>query len=309
MVDASAFRPRGGRKEARSRRSRRRNPDGTMTLVEHLFELRYRLGWAILGIFLGAIVGFIWFSSTISPIPTLGDLLTRPYCALPAATRIQLSGNHCALLQTQPFEAFMIRMKVGAVVGMVLTSPMWLYQVWAFVTPALYRKEKRFGVIFVVLAALLFLAGALLAYFLLPETLKILTGVGGTDFVTAMAGSVYVSFMINLLIIFGASFELPLLIVMLNIVGVLKYQKLKTWRRGIIFGLFVFAAFVTPGGDPVSMIMLSTVLTLLFELAIQITRLNDKRKSRLRMQADLELDDDTASQVEPAQPLDYKDVT
>lgn len=295
-----------------------------MSLIEHLYELRYRLGLAALAILLGAIIGFIWFGVTIGPIPSLGKIMTDPYCRLPASTRVSFDGKPCGLLQTQPFEAFSIRLKIGIAAGIVLMSPAWLYQVWAFITPGLYRKERKFALTFVSCAVVLFTMGAVMAYLVFPTALKVLSSVGGGQFVTAFAATSYVSFMLNLLAIFGASFELPLLVVMLNMIGVLKYQKLKHWRRGMIFGLFVFAAFATPGQDPVSMITLAGGLTLLLELAIQIARVHDRRKDQKRVDEGWDgLSDDEpsplgpvgrvedATPIEPVtpEPISYDDAT
>lgn len=254
-----------------------------MTLVEHLYELRYRLGLAIIAAILGAIIGFLWWTYGVGPIPSLGYLVQHPYCQLPITDRINFGGSgqdSCRFLQLKPFEGFSVRLKVGIAAGIVLASPAWLYQLWAFITPALHKNERRFAISFVVFASALFAIGALLAYIVVPEALKVLTNVGGSDFVAAFAGSEYISFMLSLLVIFGISFELPLLVVMLNRIGVLKYAKLKKWRRGIIFVLFVFAAIVTPGQDPISMVALAGALTLLFEISIQISRVHDKRKEQ-----------------------------
>jgi sec-independent protein translocase protein TatC len=277
-----------------------------MTLIEHLYELRRRMGFAALAVLAGAIIGFLWFAYHIGPIPSLGQLMNDPYCHLPAGQRVSFPGRPCALLQTQPFEGFMIRLKVGIAAGFVLTSPAWLYQVWAFITPGLYRKERRFALTFVTSAVLLFSAGALMAYLVVPEALKVLSNVGGSEFITALAATAYVSFMLNLLVIFGVSFELPLLVVMLNRVGVLKYEKLKRWRRGMIFGLFVFAAFATPGQDPISMTVLAGGLTVLLEVAVQISRVHDRRKERERVDDGFAgLDDDEASPMPQAPAEDY----
>ncbi|RZQ63977.1 twin-arginine translocase subunit TatC [Amycolatopsis suaedae] len=272
-----------------------------MTLIEHIYEFRRRLGYALLAIVVGGIFGFFWFAHRLGPIPSLGQIILAPYCALPVSSegRVSLEAGACTLLQTQPFEAFMIRLKVGIAAGMVLVAPVWLYQFWAFIAPGLYSKERKYARIFVGFASILFAAGAYLAFILIPGALGLLIGFGGDSFSTALAGDRYISFVLSLLIIFGVSFELPLLVVMLNRVGVLKYEMLKKWRRGIIFGLFVFAAFATPGNDPISMLALAGALTVLCELAIQVARIHDRRKARERKAEGIEdLADDEAAPFE-----------
>jgi sec-independent protein translocase protein TatC len=266
------------RREKKQLRSRRHNPDGTMSLRDHLYELKHRLGLAILGLLVGCIAGFLWFQWRIGPIPSLGKLMTDPYCSLPAKTR--LTGADCKLLQTQPFEAFLVQFKVGLAAGAVLTSPFWLYQIWAFITPGLYDNERKFTRIFVVLASFLFMCGAVLAYYVVPKGLAVLVSFGGDQFITALAANDYISFVLVMLLIFGVSFELPLLITMLNRIGMLPYRNLKKWRRGIIFVLFVFAAVATPGTDPIGMLALAGAMTVLFEVAVQIARVHDRKKDR-----------------------------
>lgn len=273
-----------------------------MTLIQHVYEFRRRLAYALLAVVLGGVAGFIWFGTAVGPIPSLGNLMTGPYCALPSSgpdkLRLELDGA-CTLLQTQPFEAFMIRLKVGVAAGMVLVGPLWLYQIWAFIAPGLYSRERKHALTFVGFASVLFGGGAVLAYVLVPGALKFLVGFGGEQFSTALTGDKYVSFVLALLLIFGVSFELPLLMVMLNRVGILKYDQLKRWRRGIIMGLFVFAAFATPGNDPFSMLALAIALVLLAELAIQISRVHDRRLAKQRVDEGLEnLADDEAAPFE-----------
>jgi sec-independent protein translocase protein TatC len=288
------------RRTRRRRRSRRHNPDGTMTLIEHIYEFRRRLGWALLAVVIGGIFGFIWFGTNIGPVEALGKIINAPYCAIPAERRFPSDGT-CRLLQTVPFEAFMMQLKVGVAAGAVLTSPWWLYQFWAFIAPGLYSKERKYALTFVGFASVLFTIGALLAYWLLPHALQLLMSFGSDFFATALTADKYISFVLSLLVIFGVSFELPLLVVMLNFTGVLKYAKLKRWRRGIIFLLFVFSAFVTPGQDPFSMLGLAGALTVLFEIAIQIARVHDRRKDRARRDEGWDqLADDEAA------PFDYR---
>lgn len=286
------------------RRAKRANKTGEMPLVEHLKELRRRIVVSLLALAVGTVLGFIWYQSSPFGLAPLGEILRGPYCSLPAEQRASFTpSGECRLLATQPFEMFILRLKVGALAGVVLSSPVWLYQIWGFITPGLHKNEKRGTIAFVTLAVTLFVAGAVLAYYIVAFGLEFLISMGDEFQITALTGNEYYNFMLALLVIFGVSFEVPLILVMLNIVGILQYHHVADKRRMIIVGIMIFAAFMTPGGDPMSMMILSAAITILVELAFQFCRINDKRRGVERPEW-MDLDDEESSgPIAPSGPI------
>jgi sec-independent protein translocase protein TatC len=245
-----------------------------MSLVAHLTELRNRIAKALIAVVVAGGVAFWWYQHG------LGTFIRAPYCDLPANLRYGGGKNGCGLLVTDVFGGVFIRLKVALLVGVVLAAPVWLYQLWAFITPGLRRNERRYAISFVAASTTLFAAGAVLAYLFLGAGLRALLGLAGNGVVVALTAQDYIGFVLSVLIAFGVSFELPLGMVALNLVGVLSHAVLAKGRRWIMFLTIVFAAVVTPTQDPFTMLAMALPMMLLFEIAIQIARVVDKRRAR-----------------------------
>ncbi|HEV7187641.1 MAG TPA: twin-arginine translocase subunit TatC [Blastococcus sp.] len=288
-----------------TRRRRRRPPrdaEATMSLIAHLTELRNRIAKALLALLVATAIAFWWYDHG------LGEFIRAPYCNLPPGLRYGGKENGCGLLVTDVFGGVFIRLKVAFLAGAVLSAPLWLYQLWAFITPGLKRNEKRYGIAFVAASTILFAAGAVLAYISLSKGLQLLLGLAGQGVIVALTAQDYIGFVLSLLIAFGVSFEVPLIAIALNLVGVLPYTLLAKSRRWLFFLTLVFAAVITPTQDPFTMLLMAGPMIALFEGAIQIARVVDKRRAR---RADVEhfhdLPDDEASPLE-ARPSTLDDV-
>jgi sec-independent protein translocase protein TatC len=279
-----------------SRRARRHNPEGRMSVLDHLRELRYRLIIVILIIGAGAILGWALYNPIL-------EILKDPYCNVDWHHRLGATGpgrDQCVLVFSKPLDGFIIRLKVAFVTGALITAPLWLYQIWAFVTPGLRKHERRWTIAFVASSTLLFLAGMGLAYLTLAKALQVLISQAGSGVSALLDVNQYITFVMLVLVIFGASFELPLLVVMLNAVGVLPYRLLKRSHRLAIFLIFVFAAVATPSTDPFTMIGMAVPMCLLYELAVWWSYYHDKRKARRRAAVEaIEPRDDVASEINP----------
>ncbi|SCG49772.1 sec-independent protein translocase protein TatC [Micromonospora echinaurantiaca] len=247
-----------------------RAADGSMTLIEHVRELRNRLFKASLAIVVGFGFG-IWLAG-----PVL-NVLKRPYCDLPQA---QTTNGACDFVQLGPADLFLLNLKIGLWVGLILAAPVWLYQLWAFIAPGLHRHERRYAYVFTGLAAPLFAAGAVLAYFVTAKGLEFLLDISGSEINTTLDITRYVSFVTNLILLFGVAFEFPLLVLMLNFVGIASARRLLGWWRVAVFVFFAFSAVVTPTPDPFGMTALAICLCALYFAAVGVAFLNDKRRGR-----------------------------
>ncbi|HEX4727254.1 MAG TPA: twin-arginine translocase subunit TatC [Jatrophihabitans sp.] len=277
-----------------SRQRRPANPEGRMSVLDHLRELRRRLIIVMLLVAAGAVIGYLAYNQILA-------VLKHPYCHVDYHHRFGArSQGECDLVFRQPLDGFTTRLKVSVIAGTIITSPFWLYQLWAFVTPGLRRNERRWSIGFISSSLLLFACGGGLAYLTLAKGLDILISSSGTGVQSQLDVASYISFVTLVILVFGASFELPLLIVMLNAVRVLPFSILKRGQRLGIFLIFLFAAVATPSTDPFTMIAMAVPMVLLFELAVLWCFLYDRRRARRQLaEAEQQLPDDIASTVNP----------
>lgn len=246
-------------------------PDGRMSLVDHFIELRTRVVRACVAIVIGMVIGYLVWHPVYK-------VLQRPFCTIPKDKRVTIPGlGDCPTFYAHPLDGFQIRLKVSAIVGILLASPVWLYQLWAFVTPGLKRNERRWALSFVASSLLLFSAGVTAAYLMLPKALEFLLGAAGKGTFALLDISQYLSFVTRVMLLFGLSFEFPLVIVVLNLAHIVRHERLWSWRRMEIFLVTVFAAVVTPSTDPYTMLALASPLWVLYEVAALIAWAHDKR--------------------------------
>ncbi len=244
--------------------------DARMTLVEHLTELRNRVIKIVVAIVFGMVLAFFLYNRIFR-------FLLAPYEDI-ANSRTSLTGGK--LLQVDPLEGFGIRMKLAAYAGIGIAMPVILWQIWRFVTPGLYPRERRYAVSFVVCALVLFVMGAGLAYYTLPKALTFLVDIGGTDnFVTAFAPGKYFTLITYMMLAFGVGFEFPILLVFLQMARVVNVGQLRQARRYAIVGICVVVAVITPSGDPISMLMLSVPMVLFYEASIVVGRVMERRRA------------------------------
>ena len=201
------------------------------------------------------------------------------------------------------FDPFMLHLEIAFFFGLIVTSPIWLYQLWAFVAPGLYRREKRWTYAFVGIAAPLFALGAALAYFAMSRGLKYLLGLAPEHILVLPSVSTYLSYFLGMLLGFGLAFELPLLLLVLNVAGVLSHQFFRRWRRLMIFAVFLFAGIASPSPDPLTMLLLAVPCLVLVEIAEVIIWLNDRRRAtRASLYAGLA--DDELAPLDDEEPVD-----
>ncbi len=276
------------------RMKRQQNPDGRMPLMDHLRELRNRIVKIVLLIIVGAGVAWAFYNP-------IWSFIQRPYCQAVVYCRRNTIGH--SLILNGVTDGFYLHIKVAVIASVVVTSPIWLYQLWAFVAPGLYSREKRWTYLFLGTSIPLFGIGCLFAFLAMSRGLKFFISMSGglTNLFTA---DTYISYWTAMLIGFGLCFEVPLFLVILNLARVVTHERFRKWRRMILFLIFVFAGIASPSPDPLTMLMLGGSVILLVEVAEFIIFLNDRRYARRHPDLYANLADDELSPVDEPEPVD-----
>lgn len=259
--------------------------DGRMALSDHLRELRARLLKSAFAILVAFVVALFFFDPIFS-------VINEPY----QQAREALGADRTVATANGIGGPFLLYLKLCGITAVIATSPIWLYQIWAFILPGLHRQEKKWTLVFAVIAGPLFIIGIVLGYLTLPKGLEILIGFTQADLTNLVEFNDYLSFFIRTLLGFGIAFEIPVFVVLLNLAGIVKGKSLGAHRPWMIVGTFIFAAVMTPSGDPFTMSFMAIPMVLLFLVSEVIARFNDRRRAHRSVNAGLSPDE--------ASPLD-----
>jgi sec-independent protein translocase protein TatC len=240
-----------------SGRKDRPKPDA-MTLAEHLGELRRRIMISVISFVIMATLAAVFYGHLL-------HFLQEPYC--------KVNHNNCQLYVTSPLDGLSLRIKIAAFGGLILSSPVLLFQVWRFITPGLKANEKRYAIPFIVASILLFLGGCAMAYLIFPHALQFLKSVGGPTLKQIYNPNQYLSLILLMMALFGLTFEFPVVLVSLELAHVVTPAKLLSWWRWAVISITLVAAIFTPSGDPLSMLALAVPLTLFYFIAIAIGKI------------------------------------
>ncbi|MGW3037035.1 twin-arginine translocase subunit TatC [Streptomyces sp. NPDC001178] len=263
----------------KSARDKEKDPEGRMPLADHLRELRNRLAKGVLAILVVTIVAAFFYRDII-------EVVTRPMldeigCSQSFGELANAKNARCAHITVSGLLApFTLALKVSLMTGVVLASPVWLYQLWAFVAPGLHRNEKKYAYAFVGFGFPLFLGGGYLAFHVLPTTAKVMIDLTPSGAENLLPLDDLLDLITRMIVVFGLAFEMPLLLVMLNLTGVLSGKRMLGWWRGMVIGITAFAAVATPSPDPMTMLALAAPIWALYFLAVAISLLNDRRRAR-----------------------------
>lgn len=248
---------------------------GRMPLMEHLRELRRRVVRSSIIILIASSIGWYFYNQIITT-------LARPVCDLSKA-QLQQS-THCgALYINGVLGPLNLQIKVALLTGVIISAPLWLYQIWAFISPGLHRKEKRYSVLFLASATPFFAAGATIGYLILPVAIRVLFGFTPHSLTNLVRFDDYLDFVLRVILLFGLAFELPVFLVALNLIGFISGRAiLKPWRLWV-FGITLFTAAFTPTGDPLTMALLALPLVGFYFAAGGIALLVDRRRAKRKI--------------------------
>jgi sec-independent protein translocase protein TatC len=260
-----------------------------MTLAEHLFELRNRLFISIAALVVGFIVAWLFYDQIYSALLEPFRRAVEDYNKDP--------DHHATVVITTIGGSFLLQAKISLMSGIVIASPVWLYELWAFIMPGLHPGEKKWTLVFVSIAGPLFIGGVALGYYVMPKGMSVLLGFTPNDVSNLIDSQHYLDFVLRVLLVFGISFEIPFFVVLLNLAGVVRAHHLARWRSWIVFGTFVFAAVATPSTDPITMLLLAMPMVVLFLISEGIAHVVDRRRGVGGEPDYAELGDDDASPI------------
>lgn len=251
--------------------------DGVMSLGDHLRELRYRVVFSLVFVVVAMIVSAIFYNQILA-------VMLQPWYQAQELLRVSSPNLDPQTVINGVSSPLTLALQIIAVTGLVLASPIWLYQLWAYIVPALLAKEKKYALVFIGTAVPLFCLGVAVGYFVLPQGISVMLAftptLGETTVVNLVDLQAFLELMLRLMIVFGLGFLMPVVVVGANLVGVVKASQLARARVYVIFGTFVFGAAATPSTDPVSMLALAVPMSLLYLGAEVVCRLNDRRKAK-----------------------------
>lgn len=269
-------------------------PGGSMPLMDHLRELRNRLTVAVVAIVVGTIVGWIIY-------PQAFDFIKQPYVDGIQPLLERRGFNAELVLSGGVGSAFSFRLKLSLAIGLVVSSPIWMWQIWAFILPALHRHERRWAALLAATGAPLFAAGVTVGYLVLPKGIEVLISFAPDSVNVLLSLGDYLNFVIRTVLVFGVAAQIPLVVVMLNRLGLVTAKQLVAARPWTIIGIFIFAAVATPSTDPLTMLFLAVPMTVLYLISEIIAKLTDRKR---RKAIGTEVPEDQAAPIDGPSRID-----
>ena len=244
-----------------------------MPLMEHLRELRTRLVISVAAIFVGTVVGWIFFTPVF-------HFIQQPYIDGIAPLLDKKGFDPSLSLIGGIGSVFTFKLKVALVLGLLVTAPLWVWEIWAFILPALHRNEKRWVYLLTAVGVPLFFGGITIGYLVLPKGIQVLVGFAPDSTQVLLNLGDYLNFMLRTVLVFGVAAQIPLVVVLLNRIGAVSARQLAAARPWTIVGIFVFAAIATPSTDPLTMCFLALPMTVLYLISELIARFTDRRRAK-----------------------------